>query len=307
MTSKHSKIFFRLFSVLLFAMLIFSHPGRLHGQTRHPELRLTPKYKEKETVDTLNYDERPYFILIDESERSLAAGDYDAAGLRLVEAMGIEPDNPLNVALLSNLGMIYYYNGQDTLALTTLNEAVKRAPKLIGARQHRATVLAALGRDNDALDDYNAILDIDSINTDALFMRAMMSIYKGDFATAQHDAQTLDRIVPLTSRSLLANATLRATLGNSREAIALYRKLLDLDKQPEYYAALAGCLIDIDDLNEASDIIGKGLERYSQDPELYYYRALLNHKRYLDKDAREDAKLAIKYGANPQKVAKIFK
>lgn len=279
----------------------------LQAQNRHPELRLTPKYKEQAPVDSLNYDERPYFILVDESERSLAEGDYEAAGLRLVEAMSIEPHNPLNVALLSNLGMIYYYNGQDTLALTTLNEAVKRAPKLIGARQHRATVLASLGRDNEALDDYNAIISIDSVNTDALFMRAMMSIYNGDLATAQHDAATLDRIVPLSSRSLLANATLSAATGRNNDAISLYRKLLDIDKQPEYYAALAGCLLAVDNLNDASDIIGKGLERYSRDPELYYYRAVLNHRRYLDKDARADAQRAIEYGANPRKVQQIFK
>lgn len=306
MSKVSRKIFSAIpFIILMCCVLVSLLPAM--AQTRHPALQLTPKYKEKTPVDSLNYDERPYFILIDESERSLAEGDFEAAGLRLVEAMGVEPQNPLNVALLSNLGMIYYYNGQDSLALVTLNEAVKRSPKLIGAREHRATVLATLGRDREALDDYNAILDIDSINTDALFMRAMMSLFHGDLATAQHDAASLKRIVPLSSRSLLANATVCANTGQNNEAISLYRKLLDIDKQPEYYAALAGCLIAVDNLNDASETIGKGLERWSHDPELYYYRALLNHKRYLDKDARADAKKAIEFGANPQKVNRIFK
>lgn len=301
------KIFSPLFLLILLMCAYAAAPLPSTAQSRYPELKLTPKYKEKTPVDSLNYDERPYFILIDESERSLADGDYEAAALRLVEAMGIEPQNPLNVALLSNLGMIYYYNGQDTLALTTLNEAVKRSPRLIGARQHRATVLAALGRDDEALADYNAIIQIDSINTDALFMRCMMSLYRGDLSTAQHDAASLKRIIPLSSRSLLANATVCANTGQNNEAISLYRKLLDIDKQPEYYSALAGCLIAVDNYNEASEVIGKGLERWSHDPELYYYRALLNHKRYLDKEARADAKRAINLGANPQKVEQIFK
>lgn len=307
MTDLRFKIFYGIFLIVLSVSGICVLSPAAMAQNRHPELKLTPKYKESAPADTLNYDERPYFILIDQSEQSLADGDYESAGLRLVEAMSIEPQNPLNVALLSNLGMIYYYNGQDTLALTTLNEAVKRAPKLIGARQHRATVLASMGRDKEALDDYNTILEIDSINTDALFMRAMMSLYGGDLATAQHDAAALNRIVPLTSRSLLANATLYANTGQNNEAISLYRKLLDIEKQPEYYAALAGCLIEVDNLNDASDVIGKGLERYSSDPELYYYRALLNHKRYLNKEAQADAKRAIEFGANPRKVAQIFK
>lgn len=292
--------------IILFAALAYSLP-HANAQSRHPELKLTPKYKTEKVPDSLNYDERPYFILIDQSEKALAEGDYDAAGLRLVEAMSIEPDNPLNVALLSNLGMIYYYNEQDSMALVTLNEAVRRAPKLIGAREHRAVVLSALGRDREALDDYNAIIEIDSLNTDALFMRAMMSIYRDDFATARHDAQTLARITPLTRKSLLANATLAANEGRNHDAISLYRKLIDIDKQPEYYSALVGCLIAVDNLDEASTVIGKGLQRWVNDPELYYMRAILNHKRYLDKEAHADAQRAVQFGADPKRVAAIFK
>lgn len=277
------------------------------AQSRHPELKFTPKPKTEKVPDSLNYDERPYFILIDESEKALAEGDYEAAGLRLVEAMGVEPQNPLNVALLSNLGMIYYYNQQDSMALVTLNEAVRRAPKLIGAHKHRAVVLSALGRDSEAFDDYNAIIEIDSLNTDALFMRAMMAIYRDDFATARHDAATLDRIIPLSRNSLLANATLAANEHRNHDAISLYRKLLDVDKQPEYYAGLIGCLIAVDNLDEASAVIGKALQRYANDAELYYFRAIVNKHRYLDKEAKADATKAIALGADPKRVAAIFR
>lgn len=295
----------RKFLIIIYSLSIAT--TLLIAQSRHPELKLTPKYKTEKLPDSLNYDERPYFILIDQSEKSLAEGDYEAAGLRLVEAMSVEPQNPLNVALLSNLGMIYYYNEQDSMALVTLNEAVRRAPKLIGARQHRAVVLSALGRDREALADYNAIIEIDSVNTDALFMRAMMSIYNDDFATARHDAATLERIIPLTRKSLLANATLAANEHRDLDAISLYRKLLDIDKQPEYYSGLIGCLLAINNLDEASSVIGNAMQRYVNDPELYYFRAILNHRRFLDKEAKADAAKAISLGADPKRVAQIFK
>ena len=97
-----------------------------------------------------------------------------------------------------------------------------------------------------------------------------------------------------------------AMTGNDVEAASLYRRLLDKDKLPEYYSALAGCLIQLDNLDEAGKVIGEGLARFSSDPELYYYRALLNHKRYLPQEAHSDAKKAIELGANRDKVLKIF-
>lgn len=279
------------------------------AQSRFPELKAKDIPKEKtdtEKSDTTGYEERPYFLLIDQSEKAVAEHDYAAAALRLVEAMGIEPDNPLNVALLTNLGLIYYYDDQDSMALVTLNHAVERAPKLIGAREARARVLIGMNRDKEAYKDYSAIIDIDSINTDARFYRGMMALYGGDMTTATADFDVLQRVVPLWKNNTLAHATLYAMTGRDREAVSLFRKLLETDKLAEYYASLAGCLIALDNLNDASQTIGEGLERYPNDPELYYYRALLNHKRYLDDDAHRDAKRAIDLGASPQRVAEIF-
>lgn len=285
------------------------------AQSRTPELKIPQSVSQlekakkqgiKDANDTLRLEERPYFLLIDQSEEALREGDFEAAGLRLVEAMGIEPQNPLNVALLSNLGIIYYYNHQDSLALVTLNEAVKRAPKLVSAHLHRAQVLSAMGRDGDAYDAYSTVLEIDSINSDARFYHGMMALYHGNLSTAEADFATLNRVVPLWRKTYLARATLFSMTGRDQEAISLYRKLLDVEKAAEYYAALAGCLIAVDNLSEASSVLGEALAVYSNDPELYYYRAILNEKRYLHDDARRDAKRAVELGADPLKVQRIF-
>lgn len=283
--------------VMLFALTVT-------GQSRFPELKIPEA--PKEAADTTGFEEQPYFLLIEQSEKALAEHDYDAAGLRLVEAMGVEPDNPLNVALLTNLGLIYYYNEQDSMALVTLNHAVERSPRLIAAHDARARVLIGMGRDKEAYRDYCSIIEIDSVNTDARFYRGMMALYGGDLATATADFDVLQRVVPLWKNTTLAQATLYSMTGRDQEAVSLFRKLLETDKQPEYYASLAGCLIAVDNLNEASQIIGEGLERFPADAELYYYRAILNRRRYLDDDAHRDAKRAIELGASPRRVAEIF-
>ena len=42
------------------------------------------------------------------------------------------------------------------------------------------------------------------------------------------------------------------------------------------------------------------------DPELYYYRAMLNRDRFLLDDARADADRAVSLGLNPARAAALF-
>lgn len=292
----------RIFTI---AIIILTAAAAAMAQSRAPEIKLRPA-ENKQPTDSFGFEERPYFLLIEQSEKALEENDFEAAGLRLVEAMSVEPENPLNVALLTNLGMIYYYNEQDSLALVTLTEAVKRSPRLVAAHEKRARVLIGMGRDNEAYDEYTQVIALDSLNTDARYYHGMMALYRGDRLTAETDIALLNRVTPLSRETILATSTLYAMTGRSHEAISGYRKLIELEKMPEYYSSLAGCLIDTDNLNEASKVIGEGLEYFANDPELYYYRAILNHKRYEIDAAHRDARRAIELGADPRKVSKIF-
>lgn len=298
--------------LLLISALAVSVPSAF-AQSRSPEIKIQPapkkdrkKKESKSPGDTLNFDERPYFLLIEQSEKAVKEGDYEQAGLRLVEAMGVEPDNPLNVALLTNLGKIYYYNEQDSMALVTLDEAIRRAPKLIAAHEGRARVLNSMRRDREAYDEYARIIELDSLNTDARFYHGMMSLYNGNLPAAEADIALLNRVIPLNRKAILATSTLYSMTGRELDAISGFRKLIEIEKLPEYYSQLVACLLTIDNLDEASKMIGEGLEFFPSDPELYYYRAILNKRRYLPEDAHRDAKRAIELGVDPAKVMKIF-
>ena len=302
---------FRALFIAIVAIFSLQSPSSF-AQNRTPEIKINKsqrqlKEESKDPNDSLNLEERPYFLLIDQSEKALEQNDYEAAALRLVEAMSVEPDNPLNVALLTNLGMIYYYNEQDSMALRVLDEAVRRSPRLIAAHEKRARVLTGMGRDKEAYEEYGRVIDIDSLNTSARFYHAMMALHSGKLPEAEADIACLNRVVPLWTNTVLANATLFSMTGREREAISLFRRLLDKDKLPEYYAALAGCLIAVDDLNEASRVIGEGMELFKADAELYFHRAVLNHKRFLPDEAHRDAKRAIQLGADPKRVAAVLK
>lgn len=294
-----------IYTVLLITMVLW--PSVTYAQSRMPEIKIAPRQKDKIEKDTLGFDERPYFLLIEQSEKALEEQNYEAAALRLVEAMGVEPDNELNVALLSNLGMIYYYNEQDSMALVVLDKAIERAPRLIAPREGRARVLVGMGRDREAYREYENVLAIDSINTEMRYLHGMMSLYFGDLQKALTDIAVLEEIIPLSSKTMLLKATMYSLTGQEIDAISLFHKLIDKEPAPEYYSRLTACQLAIDRLGEASETIGQWVEKYPRDAELYYYRAILNKKRYLNDEAQKDAKRAIELGADKVKVAQIFK
>ncbi len=275
------------------------------AQSRTPEIEIPKTVTVKS--DTSEFDERPYFILIGESEKALSDSDYKSAALRLVEAMGVEPDNPLNIALMSNLGMIYFYDGQDSLALSCLDKVVQQEPALVMGHENRARVLSGLGRDREALAEYGKVIELDSLNTDARFYHGMMSLYGGNMSDAEQDFAVLERVIPLARTTYLAMGTLYAMTGRDKQAIPYWRKLVDVEPAAEYIASLSGCYLATGDLVAASDMIVRGLELYPEDGELYYYRAWLKRDRYQMDEAKDDAQKALSLGVNKQKIDALFK
>ncbi len=278
-------------------------------QSRNPEL-VVPHYakvKAEALADSSGYEAHPYFILVDESEKALAEGKYADAALRLVEAMGIEPDNPLNVALMSNLGMIYHYDGKDTLALQCLDEVVRRSPKLIAGHDNRARVLAAIGRDKEAYEEFGRVIELDSLNTDSRFYHGMMALYAGNLPVAERDFAVLEKVIPVSRNTYLAMGTLYALTSREAQAQSYLRKLVDIAPEVEYYLLLADCYLVDGRLGEASDLLGKALQRYPDDYSLYLRRARLNKARYDSDAADRDVETAINLGADPRIARSVLK
>ena len=59
-------------------LLILSGAFSAMAQSRVPSLELPPAHR-KAADDTLNFEERPYFLLIDQSEQALREQKYDDA------------------------------------------------------------------------------------------------------------------------------------------------------------------------------------------------------------------------------------
>ena len=252
-------------------------------------------------------EEDPYFILMGEAQKAIEEEKYEEAAARLIDAIGIEPGNPANLILKSNLGMVYSCLGRDSLAIATLDDVTNQAPNMSAAILNRGRIKLKINDNEGAYNDFCRVIEIDSVNADARYFRGMMALYGGNKSMAENDFKKLEQIQPTRTRTFAALGTLYSMTGRERQAVGYLTKLIEADPTPEYYSTLAGCYLVLEELSEASSLIAEGLKRFGHDPELYYYRAWLNRDRFRLDDSHEDARLAIKYGADPTHVNALFK
>jgi len=245
--------------------------------------------------------------LVEESDKACEKGNWEEALRAIDSAIEWEPDNPGNILLLSNKGMIQYNLGLDSLAIATLTEAHRMAPKSVTILSNRARVLTSCGFDADAIADYETIMELDTLNSDARFHHGLLSLRHRDFNRAKADFDWLLANKPDTPESNIAQATLHCSLGEYAEAIPYYTHILDEIKEPEYYGGRAYCYLMTGELQEASNDIAAALEKSPADGELYLYRAALNKMRFRPDDARKDALRAIELGVEPSRAEQFIK
>lgn len=247
--------------------------------------------------------ESHYMKYVQWGDEAVAKGKYDDAITCYREAMKAEPSNPQNVMLLSNVGMIQHYAGNDSLALLTLTDARAIAPNSVVILANRARILASMGRIEDALLDVDKVIEMDSTYAAAYYDRAALNLRKKQWQKAEADARKYTELAPKDSQGKLLLAVIYTNTGRPSEAIPLYSELLENKKDAVLYAARSMCYLATDQLAEAADDIARGLEIDPNDGELYYNRAALNRLRYREEDARADAMKAHELGVDAARTA----
>lgn len=252
-------------------------------------------------------NDSPYMQLVNQADSLCEAGLWNEASLTLQHAIALEPDNPGNIPLLSNLGMVHHYMGEDSLAIVTLSRAIDIAPSSVTIIANRAKVYTAMGHEQEAFDDYARIMELDSTYIQARFCHGLLALRHRMFNVAQADFDYLDAHFPTADETLIGRATFLSSVGKYAEAIPYYDEILRTIKAAEYYGARAYCRLMTDDLPEAAADIASALELAPDDGELYLYRAALNKMHYRPDDARRDARRAVELGVAPSRAAQFLK
>lgn len=251
-------------------------------------------------------EDSPYMQKVDEADKACNEGKWTEAANALVEALRMEPANPSNVLLMSNLGIIRFNMGQDSLALATLNDAHIIAPASVTILSNRARVLTALGMEKEAYQDYGLIMELDSTVISARFNHCLLALRRHDFKTAKEDFEFMDRNFQEETETRIAGASFMSGTGEFAKAIPYYTKVLEDRKEPEFYGGRGYCHLLCGNLQEASDDINSALELAPDDGELYLYRAALNKMRYRPADAKADALKAVELGVERKRASQFL-
>lgn len=248
-----------------------------------------------------------YMRYVQWGDEAVAKQKWEEAISYYREAMTLEPSSPQNVMLLSNIGMIQHYEGNDSLALHTLSEARAMAPASVVILRNRANILLSMGRTDDALNDYNRVIEMDSTYAEAYYDRASILLRRGALDKAEADALKYVNLRPDDLSGKLIMAVIYTNTARPEDALPLYNDLIKAQPDAVYYSARAMCRMAMDDLQEASNDIALGLELDPNDGELYYCRASLNILRYREEDARADAAKAVELGVDKNRAEALFR
>ncbi|MDE6176578.1 MAG: tetratricopeptide repeat protein [Paramuribaculum sp.] len=236
-----------------------------------------------------------YLELVDSAQTAIAEENWQEAERCLLGAMRHEPSSPGNILLMSNLGIVRFHDGRETEAVATLSDAIAMAPNATVVIANRARVLAAIGRDDEALADYTRVLAIDSLHTDALFNRGMRALAKGDTRTAAAVFRLLEKTAPRSRDTAIATASLLNARGDYAGAIRSYDRLLELSPTDDnYLLGRATCHIMLEQFDRASADLNEAIRHNPLNPELFERRAALNRLLYRNSEAESDMRRARK-------------
>lgn len=249
-------------------------------------------------TDSVSIGGSVYMKKIDEADKACSDGKWFDAERAILDALHAEPANPSNILLMSNLGMIRYYMGLDSLALATLDEAHEIAPASVTILSNRARIRLATGMEREAYEDYDRIVRLDSLEMTARLHHCLLALRRHDFRTAQSDFGFMERNKPEGLETQIAGASVLSGTGQYQAAIPYYSRIIKERKEPEYYGGRAYCYLMTDALQEASDDINSALALNPDDGELYLYRAALNKMRFRPADAETDARKAVSLGVD---------
>lgn len=251
-------------------------------------------------------DDGKYMELVGKADKAISREEWDSASEYLIEAMRSEPGNPTNVMLLSNLGMVKFYCGNDSLALSMLDDAHRLAPSSVTVLANRARILTSIGREKEAIRDYDMIESLDSLYASPYLYRGLIYLHSGMINESKKNLDKLSQLAPDSEDTWIALASYYTTVSEPDNAMPYYNKLIKKSAEPEYYAGRAMCLLMKDMLADAADDIASGIELDDEYSELYVCRALLNKKRYRMDDAIADATIAIRYGADKKRLRDLL-
>ena len=213
-------------------------------------------------------------------------------------ALKLEPANPHNALLFSNLGTIQRRQRQYEQALESYNFALK------------------LGRNNLAQADYSLVLDLEKNNEEALLMRAYIYMQQREYKMAKADYERLLKVNPASYNGRLGLATLEQKEGKYEDALRILNNMFaatgkDAQLSPSQYAMLyvarAGVEKDLKHMDMALVDLEEAIRLDSSQPDIYLMRGEIYLAQKKKDLAKRDFEKAISLGVPQSDLRDLLK
>ena len=233
----------------------------------------------------------------------------DSAELALTEAMRLEPANPVNAMLLSNLGTLQRRNGKMPEAIVSYTAALSRAPQNMTFLANRASLFSEMGQPQNALIDYSVLLEQNPADEDVLYQRGMLYLQLKNYEAAQIDFERIVELNPQTLDGRIGIASLCKLRREYDEAERIYIYLIDQIKDsPELYAGRAELYLLMEKSGKAMSDANRAIALQPENnPYVYILRARIKLLQFEKISAANDVKQALSMGYDSAEGEKLLK
>jgi len=249
------------------------------------------------TAFTQEYVTPTYKQWVTKSADYMEQNQLDSAEYALNQAIISDPKNKNNTWLMTSLGAIQQHLGKMDAAYISLTSALNKHPESVFILHQRAGLLMEMERWNEAKDDYNTILSIDSLDVEALYNRGVLKLEMKDRVGAEKDFEVAERHGEFSPYGLLGKALLQRLDEEWEKAEKTYTSVLkDYPEMTNLYLKRAECYLHLDQLSKLSADLQAAAAHEFANPMYYFLRGQLRLKQFDKLAARNDFKKAQELG-----------
>jgi tetratricopeptide (TPR) repeat protein len=250
-----------------------------------------------------------YEQLIVKSYEHSDSSNWAAAEMALKAAMRLEPANPLNYALLTNLGTLQRRQGKVDDALISYTAALSQRPEDEVILMNRAELYTEMNETEKAINDYNTLLVKAPDHEKALYCRGLLYVRNGEFLLAEGDFDHIIDKYQDTFLGRLGYAILEKARGNYDNSEDIFNYLADkypnnirvLEERAELYFLTKRNARAMADLNKVFTTVKV------PSAEMYMLRGRVKLAQYEKASAALDFRKAAELGYDKATVDRLIK
>lgn len=250
-----------------------------------------------------------YQTLVNRAAQQIDASRLDSAAISLQRAMRLDPANENNSVLLLNLGIIQRQLKEYDNAFISFTAALPNNPIPDIVLHNRASLLVELDRFDEAMDDYNALINDFPDDVEAYYRRGLLFLEENNRAKAEADFRKAEEIDQNNMYTKLSKALLFKLDGKWELAEMVYTDLInsETNSDPSFYMNRAECYINSGKTLLASADLRSVELSQTDNPYYYFLRGRVRLDQFDKSAAKADFKKAKSMGYDSEIVEEWLK